>query len=625
MHSRKISQPRTRFQRPRVTALALAGALVLATSCYPPHEKKSPGEPAGSSRGLPPLVNNGPTTGASGQDAGLAPDASRTGERDVSVAPPPEGDLPPAPPPPPPPTSTAVLTFRNDTFRTGAQLLERQLDVAKVRARGMVVKFTNDILGELNAQPLYVPGLTVNGVRRDVVFVATISNTVYAFDANERYPDHESSTKLWQTSLVDPENPTVRPLPRGIYSTPVIDLATNTMYLVHSTRNVRRDTGKLSPDETARLDVAFFLVALDIRDGKLLRTTKLEGSYPGSGGTAVPFEARNHWCRPALLLSRGSLYVACGMRQHELTTQFRGWVFRHDAATFARQGVFCTAPNVTTPGQGASIWQSGGGLAEDPEGNVYFITGNGPADFGNQSYGNALVKLSTQNGTLALAGAFSPEGPEGKLAENDVDFGSGGALVLPDAAYVLGAGKTGIGYLLDRATMKKRQEFPAAINQYDPTAPVDADWEGGPHVHGVATYWRAPTAGLAYVYTWGEQDYLRRHVLDLATGRFDPAKLVTGKVLGHPHTMPGGVHTLSADGNRSGTGILWATLPAFAGNIPTEGGRLMAYDAETLELLWETSFSTLPKWMPPTIADGKLFLGTSSGKLLIYELGPPRP
>jgi outer membrane protein assembly factor BamB len=100
---------------------------------------------------------------------------------------------------------------------------------------------------------------------------------------------------------------------------------------------------------------------------------------------------------------------------------------------------------------------------------------------------------------------------------------------------------------------------------------------------------------------------------------------VTGKVLGHPHTMPGGVHTLSADGNRAGTGILWATLPAFLGNVPSDGGRLLAYDAETLDLLWETPFYTLPKWMPPTIADGKLFLGTSSGKFLIYELGPPKP
>lgn len=562
----------------------------------------------------------GGASGAAGLDGGRSDAAAQP---DVSVASMDTATAPP-PPPPPQPTSTAVLTFRNDTFRTGAQLLERQLTPANVRARGMVQKFINDIRGEVNAQPLYVPGLEIGGRKRDVVFVATIHNVLYAFDANELVPHHDHSTKLWEVTFADPEDPTTRPLPRGIYSTPVIDLATNTLYLVHSTKNIRRDTGKLAAEETAMLNVEFFLVAVDIRDGKILRTKKLEGTYPSSSGP-VTFEARNHWCRPALLLSRGSLYVACGMRHHELTTRFRGWVFRHDAASFARQGVFCTAPNVNVPGQGASIWQSGGGLAEDPEGNVYFITGNGPADFAKQSYGNALVKLATKDGSLAFAGAFSPEGPEGRLNEHDVDFGSGGALVLPDAPYVIGAGKTGIGYLLDRASMQKKQEFAAAVNQYDPSAPVDMDWEGGPHVHGVSTYWRAPAGNVAYIYSWGEQDYLRRHVFDLGTGRFDPARTITGKVLGHRHTMPGGVHTLSADGNKPGTGILWATLPAFAGNVPTEGGRLMAYDAESLELLWETNFTTLPKWMPPTIADGKLFLGTSSGKFLIYELGPPKP
>src|SRR6185369_12879503 len=98
--------------------------------------------------------------------------------------------------------------------------------------------------------------------------------------------------------------------------------------------------------------------------------------------------------RPALLLARGSIYVACGMRNHESTTLFHGWVLRYDTATFTPQGTFCTTPDVNVPGEGAAIWQSGSGLAEDPEGNVYFITGNGPADFTHHLYGDALVKLS---------------------------------------------------------------------------------------------------------------------------------------------------------------------------------------------------------------------------------------
>src|SRR5881394_3456420 len=101
--------------------------------------------------------------------------------------------------------------------------------------------------------------------------------------------------------------------------------------------------------------------------------------------------------------------MACGMRNDEAGTLYHGWVFRYDAATFTPQGTFCTTPDVNVPGQGASIWQSGAGLAEDSDGNVYLISANGPADFHSHLYGDALVKLSTAGGTLTVAGAFTPE------------------------------------------------------------------------------------------------------------------------------------------------------------------------------------------------------------------------
>jgi hypothetical protein len=338
----------------------------------------------------------------------------------------------------------------------------------------------------------------------------------------------------------------------------------------------------------------------------------------------VAFEGRNHWCRPALLLSHGSLYLACGMRDDEGTTVFHGWVFRYDAASFAPQAVFCTTPDVTAPGDGASVWQSGSGLAEDPEGNVYFITGNGPADLDHHSYGDALMKLSTAGGKLSVAGAFTSEGPEGHLQRHDVDFGSGGALVLPDAPFVFGAGKTGIAYVLERDSMAKRQEFVASVNQYDPMAPVDIFWAGGPHLHGTPAYWRGPAAGVAYVYSWGEQDFLRRHTLDLRSGMFNLAQGKAGKVMGLMDTMPGGSLSISADGNRAGTGIVWATLEGPRSETEPDG-RLLAHDAETLDVIWETTLRSLSRWVPPTVADGKVFLPTSGGKLLIYALGPPKP
>jgi hypothetical protein len=233
------------------------------------------------------------------------------------------------------------------------------------------------------------------------------------------------------------------------------------------------------------------------------------------------------------------------------------------------------------------------------------------------------VKLSTAGGALSFAGAFTADGPGGRLQRNDVDFGSGGALVLPDAPYVFGAGKTGIAYLLARDSMNERQQFVAAVNQYDPAAPVDEAWSGGPHLHGTPAYWRGPDAGVAYLYAWGEQDYLRRHALDLGRGMFDPSRARAGKVLGLRGTMPGGTLSLSADGYRTGTGIIWATLQG----PPSDTGpdaRLLAHDAETLEVLWETTFRGLSRWMPPTVADGRVIVGTGAGQLLIYELAPGR-
>jgi hypothetical protein len=559
--------------------------------------------------------------GSDGTDAATSADA-RGVARDVSGAG--SDAVTPSAPTGTPAVGPAVLTFRNDNFRTGANLAERQLDPATVRARGMILQFGNTVDGEIAGQPLYAPGLVIAGKPRDVVFAATLANTVYAFDANEPAADPTSSTKLWQVTLADPENPAARPLARGIYGTPVIDLASNTIYVLHSTRNIRRDSGKLGPQEIAALNVEFFLVALDLRTGATLRTRKIEGSFPRSDGSPLAFEARNHWCRPGLLLSRGSVYLACGMRSDEGTTVFHGWVFRYDAATFNPQGVFCTTPDVTAPGDGASVWQSGSGLAEDPEGNVYFITGNGPADLAHHSYGDALVKLSTAGGALSVAGAFTSEGAEGHLERHDVDFGSGGALVLPDTPYVFGAGKTGIAYLLARDSMVKRQEFVASVNQYDPAAPVDLFWSGGPHLHGTPAYWRGPNAGEAYLYAWGEQDFLRRHVLNLGTGMFEPAKTTAGKIMGLPDTMPGGALSLTADGTRAGSAIIWATLQGPRSDAAPDA-RLLAQDGETLDLLWETTFRSLSRWMPPTVAGGKVFLGTSSGKLFIYQLGPPKP
>jgi hypothetical protein len=190
-------------------------------------------------------------------------------------------------------------------------------------------------------------------------------------------------------------------------------------------------------------------------------------------------------------------------------------------------------------------------------------------------------------------------------------------------------------YLLDAKSMRLQQEpITASTNQYDP-AKRDDTWDKGPHLHGSPTYWRGPDPTFGGLYVWGEKDFLRLYRFNTITGRLETSAHRQGAVEAlRPTTtqtpMPGGMISISSDGNTSGTGIVWATLPVtynatFSDIIAatTYEGQLFAFDAENLNLLWTSNeHFYLGHWAVPTIADGKVFVGTASGLLYCYELGP---
>ena len=123
------------------------------------------------------------------------------------------------------------------------------------------------------------------------------------------------------------------------------------------------------------------------------------------------------------------------------------------------------------------------------------------------------------------------------------------------------------------------------------------------------------------MYLWGEKDFLRLYRFNTVTGLLEEPAHLQGTVKALQTTMPGGIISISSDGDRAGTGIVWATLPASATPTPFPG-RLYAFDAETLKPLWDTGYPSVGHWLVPTIADGKVFVGTSSGAIICYELGP---
>jgi hypothetical protein len=453
--------------------------------------------------------------------------------------------------------SRAVLTHHNDIFRTGAYLSESQLTPALIDQYGMRQKCSIPVTGGINAQLLYVPG------ERNVIYAATSSNYVGAFDASD-------CTLLWAKIFNDPETDR-RGIRNGIQSTPVIDLETSTMYLVFSTKNRNAEPGE--DCERPQMDVAFWLAAIDIRSGDTLRYTKVQGSVTRDDGTELEFYGTNHYNRPALLLSNGSIYIAFGMRFREECMEYHGWVMRYDAETFAPHGVFCTTPNARgtiwdrpSSGGGAGIWQGAGGLVADQDGNVYFTTGNGRLDFDRAGYGDGIVKLTPRGDTLEYAGSFPPDDPAYAvlwqiLERNDVDLGSGGMMMIPDTENLVGGGKTGIWYLLDRHTMTSVEEFTAFTNQENPDL-RDQGWDVGPHLHGSPAYWRGPNEEFAYVYQWSEKDHLKGYKYYFKSGQFDEDSPVMNTEVCPNTTMPGGMFSLSANGNQKGTAIIWAVYPS---------------------------------------------------------------
>jgi uncharacterized membrane protein YwzB/outer membrane protein assembly factor BamB len=484
------------------------------------------------------------------------------------------------------------------------------------------------------------------------LFLTSLNNWVYAVNA-------ESGVELWSKQLMD-SDPHTRPLPRSvsISATPVIDISTHRLYVLFSTENQQLDTGQpfcadskhppnpppnppcyVYEDELAGLDVAYWLVALDYRNGNELRRVRVSASLFRSDGTGVNFTGKNQWDRPALLLDHGSIYLAFGARPAEGIIEYHGWVIRYRASDLSPQGVFCSSKDARVPTlpytmhvpESGGIWGGGAGLSADNDGSVYFLTGNGRADVPHGWFGDSFVKL-TPSGMTLIPSAFIPDGAA-TLEENDADLGAGGTTVVPNTNLVIGGGKTGYMYLLNRTSMSLVQRLTAATNLYHPDW-RDQAWYKGPHLHGSPNYWRGPDPTYGNLYVWGEKDVLHQYRFNTATNQIDTTPVHSGNIRGNPDNMPGGMISISANGNNAGTGLLWITMPEPGDyNTPAPGtnalpGHLYAYNAETLQLLWDTNFSTMGKWLEPTIAEGKVLVGTSSNDLIAYELapegGPPR-
>jgi hypothetical protein len=506
-----------------------------------------------------------------------------------------------------------VFTNRYDQARTGANLTETILTVANVNAARFGKLYSYPVDGTVYAQPLYASGLTINGAVHNVLFVATMNDKVYAFDADSR-----SATPLWTTDFTNP--PSVTPvamtdiLPTnpgniignvGIQGTPVIDPAAHTVYLVARTKE--------SGNYVQRLH------ALDITTGRERSGSPvtITGSVPGTSGDStvvgntrvITFDPKVHVQRPGLALTNGVVLVAWAA--HEDITPSHGWIMGFDASTLARVGIFA----VIQDGYLGGIWQGGRAPAIDAVGNAYFATGNGQWD-GSRNFGDSLLKFQVARTGMTLLDYFTP-GNEATLNSNDYDLSGSGFTLLPETSLLLGGGKEGVLYLIDATKLGHKVTNDTQIVEKIPV--------NGGHVMGGPVYWNSASAG-PLVYNWSEKDVLLAY-------RFSNGKLVTppyaaGHVLSPGH--PGGSLTVSAHGSASNTGIIWAAMPTSQDLKHIVGaGILRAFNAETLAEIWNSDqvasrdrLGDLMKFVPPVVANGRVYLPNHDNAVNVYGLLP---
>jgi len=502
-----------------------------------------------------------------------------------------------------------VFTRAYNSQRTGANLSEIVLTQANVNSGSFGKLFSLAVDDQVYAGILYVSSLQIAGGIHNVIYVATVNNSIYAFDADTL------GVPLWQKNF----NGTGRPTNNsdfgvacpggyfdfrgniGIVGTPVIDGVAGTMYFV--TRTVE------SAGTVQRLHAIDITTGNDRANSPKVITASVTGT--GDGGSTVVFNSITQNQRPALAFSQGTVYIAWA--SYCDITPYHGWVMAYDGTALTQLGAFNDTPN----GVQGGIWMAGAGILLDLSGNLFASTGNGTAD-ATQDFGESVVKLAPN--TLNRLDFYTASNYN-TLNAGDTDFGSGGPSLLPGYNLLVTGGKEGRLYLLNTNNLgglvAGDTQIPQVFQAVDPTVRPSATH----HIHSSNPAWNSPQ-GLN-VYVWGENDFLHGYRFNTTTQIINTVPFATGAIL-PPVGMPGGVMTLSANGSQTGTGILWATTPRNGdANEFTVPGQLYAFNAETLALLWQSTgvmddSLNMSKGSHPLVANGKVYVANLSRFVSVY-------
>jgi hypothetical protein len=497
-----------------------------------------------------------------------------------------------------------VTTYHNDLGRTGQNLSETYLTPGKVDSLTFGKLFSMPVDGAIYGQPLYMPTVTIPGQgTHNVVYVATQHDSVFAFDADNNVGTN--SHPLWQTSFINSaagvttvDSASVLKcddtLPEvGITSTPVIDPATQTLYVVAKTS----ENGTV----VQRLHALDITTGTEKFGGPVLIQAQVAGTGSGSQVGVLTFDPLKHNQRAGLLLQQGLVYIAWA--SHCDIGPWHGWVMAYNAQSLAQVAAWVTTPN----GNAGGIWQGGAALAADAN-NVYVSSGNGNFDLqlGGSDAGDTVLKLSPPfDGTFGIADYFTPFN-QNVLLRYDEDLGAGGVMLLPDQPssspfphLLATGGKGGTLYLINRDSMGKYSSV------VDPD--VQSLYAVENQIFSTPAWWNN------YLYLGGTGKPLKAFKFDTVSETFatTPSSVSSNLLGGHSPTP-----SISANGTSNA--IVWALdNQAWAVGKPSV---LYAYGATNLgNLLYSSKQNSVRdtlgpavKFTLPTIANGKVYVGTSN-------------
>jgi uncharacterized protein (TIGR03437 family) len=484
-----------------------------------------------------------------------------------------------------------VLNVNYDHQQTGANLQETILAPGMSWSTfGKVGTYPVD--GQVFTQPLYVTDVTIGGAKHNVLYVATIGNSVFAFNADAP----QSATPLWQVNLgltvpsglfnftdIVPEI--------GILGTPVIDATAQVLYVVADTL-----------PSAASSSPVFQLHALSLADGHEMYNGPVQiaasvaGTGAGSRNGTIAFDAFWQLQRPGLILGNGTLYIAFG--SHADTGNYQGWILAYNASTLKQTAVFNSAPN----GRQAAFWHSGRAPAVSANGDIYAATGNGDFD-GVANFGESVLHLSGAN--LSLLDWYTPE-DWSDLNTQDEDVGSAGAILIPNTNLLLSGGKSGLLYLVED-------------NDMGHLGPNTTSTVQGVQVNPWGIFQMAlwNKTGTPIVYEFEPDgplqafEIVNNQINSTILSEFTPENLSA-------------YAGLSVSANGAANGIVWLTT----GNSDVNGlpGTLHALDASNLaNELWSSNLNSsrdqlggLAKFAPPTVANGRVYVPTFSDSVVVY-------